>query len=171
MPYQVELPDRESKTFWYLAVDANLAQGSQGNQDLGESIEAVALTNAYAPAGIGGEAVFLNLRIAVFRDNAEDMELEVTPIVDGEEQDVIVLDLPAVASGARSIHELGLAVYYPSSADPQIATGMRGTWFQAELRTVGPPESIGRVDGRLVVEGMDLEFSIEREGRAADNAS
>lgn len=166
----LELPTRETKVFWYLGVDNNLALGSSGNLDLGDAVEFVALTNAYAPAGIGGEAIFVNLRLALFRDNAEDMVLEVTPVVDGVERDVIELALPGVAAPARSIHELGLAEYYPSALDPQIATALRGAWFQVEIRSLGPPESIGVVDGQLVFEGLELEYEIVEEGRQAANA-
>jgi len=165
------LPDRELKTFWYLGVDGQLAQGSDGNEDLGDAIEFVALSNAYAPAGIGGEAVFKNVYLSIFRDNTEDVLLEITPIIDEVEQDPIDLTLVGIASAARSVYELGLAVYYPSTADPQIATAQRGTWFQLEIRSVGAPESIGRVDGRIVMEGLELEYEVEREGRQASNVT
>lgn len=167
----LELPTREEKVFWYLGVDGNLARGSSGNLDLGEAVEFVALTNAYAPAGIGGEAIFVNLRLSLFRDNATDMVLDVVPIIDGIEQDLIELDLPGVAAPARSIHELGLASYFPSALDPQISTALRGTWFQAEIRSPGPPESVGVVDGRFVFEGLELEFEVVEEGRQAANAN
>lgn len=166
----LELPDREVKVFWYLGVDDNLAQGGQGNLDLDDAIEFVAVTNAYAPAGIGGEAIFVAVRIALFRDNDEDMELDIIPIVDGTEEEEITLTLPGVTDPARSIHELQLVRYYPSSADPQIVNSPRGTWFQLDVRSVGPPESIGRTDGRVVIEGVELEYEIVREGVTADNA-
>lgn len=167
----LELPTRDTKVFWYLAVDGNLAQGSSGNLDLTEPVEFVALTNAYAPAGIGGEAIFLNVRLSVFRDNDEDMILELTPIVDDVDQDVIELELVGIAAPARSIHEVGLATYYPSAADPQIANALRGTTFQLEIRTRGAGESLAEaIDGRLVFEGLELEYDIVEEGRQAANA-
>lgn len=166
----LQLPVRDVKVFWYLGIDDALAQGGQGNLDLTDAIEFVATTNAYAPAGIGGEAIFVALRIALFRDNDEDMELDIIPVVDGVEGEEIVLSLPGVAAPARSIHELHLVKYYPSSADPQIVNSPRGQWIQVDVRSVAPPESVGRVDGRVVIEGLELEYEVVREGLEASNA-
>lgn len=167
----LELPSRIQKTFWYLGVDENLALGESGTTDLGEPIEFVALSAEYAPAGFGGEAIFTDLRLTLFRDNDEDMVLEVTPIVDGERQDPIDLELPAVAEPARAIHELGLANYHPSPEDPQYSTALRGTYFQVELRTPGAGESVDLYNGRLVIEEVELEWDPVREGRSASNAT
>lgn len=166
----LQLPDRDTKVYWYLGVDDQLAQGGQGNLDLDDAVEFVATTNAYAPAGIGGEAIFVALRIALFRDNDDDMQLDIVPVIDGEEGEEITLSLPGVAAPARSIHELALVKHYPSAADPQISLSPRGQWFQADVRSVAPPESVGRADGRLVIEGLELEYEIVREGVEASNA-
>jgi hypothetical protein len=163
----LELPTRAVTVYWYLAVADNLAMGGQESaDDLGVPIELVAKSNQYAPAGIGGEAIFTNVYLTLFRSNADDLVLELTPIVDDVEQEPIEITRPAVAAPTREVLEIGLAVYYPSPADPQIATAMRGTWFQASLRSVGVLPA-----GRLIIEGWEFEHELVTEGKAAVNAS
>lgn len=167
----LELPSREQKVFWYLGIDGGLAEGGQGQTDLGTAIEFVALSNDYAPAGIGGECIFTDLRIAIFRDNSADVILEVTPLVDGEAYATIDLTLPGVSSPARSIHELALVHVWPSESNPLTSQALRGTWFQLELRTLADPESVDIYSGRVVIEGIELEWDPVLEGRKADNAT
>lgn len=163
----LELPNRTVTVYWYLGVDDNPALGSQeGSDDLGTDIELVARTNAYAPYGVGGEGIFTNLYLTLFRSNDADLELSVVPIVDGVEQDAIQLIRPAVAEPTREVLEIGLATYYPSAADPQIANAMRGTWFQTEIRSVGTLPA-----GRLIIEAVELEHEVVTEGKQAANAS
>jgi hypothetical protein len=163
----LELPVREVTVFWYLAVDDNLAMGGQENaDDLGADIELVAKTNAYAPAGIGGESIFTNVYLTLFRSNATQLELSLVPIVNGVEQDAIQIIRPAVLVPTREVLEIGLVVFYPSALDPQIATAMRGCWFELELRSVGTIP-----DGRLIIEGIELEHEQVTEGKQAVNAT
>lgn len=165
MPLQ--LPTRETSVYWYLGVAAGLARGSvEGSSDLGTDIELVARTNEYLVAGIGGEAIFRNVYLALFRSNSDTLQLSVTPVVDGVEYEAIIIDLEAVANPTRETLEVGLAVLYPSVANPQIATALRGEKFALEIRSVGtiPP-------GRFKIEGMELEWDVVTEGKEAVNAS
>jgi hypothetical protein len=179
MPLQ--LPARTVTVFWYLAtglVDESLEEtalgalgGQEDGDDLGELIELVALSNEYAPAGIGGEAIFTNVYITLLRSNTEELTLLLTPYVDGAAEDEIEIVRPATLVPIREILEVGLARYYPSAADPQIATAMRGTWFQADLRTPAIESVATMPGGRLIIEGWELESEVVTEGKAAVNAS
>lgn len=162
----LQLPTRDTRVHWYLGTDAALAKGGQGTDDLGTGYTFRAKTRSYAPAGIGGECIFTNLYISLLRSNTEDMTIEIVPIVDGVAQDAVALVLEAVAAPLREVHEVGLAVFYPSAANPQIATAMRGCWFQTEVRSSGAIPA-----GRTVVEGIELEHEVVTEGRQASNAS
>lgn len=183
----LQLPSRDITVFWYLCTgiileslveEAALALGGQEEaDDLGELIELVALSNEYAPAGIGGEAIFTNVYITLLRSNTEELTLLLTPYVDGVAEPEIEIVRPPAASPLREVLEIGLVRYYPSAADPQIATAMRGTWFQADLRTPQAeslfPESLLPMGpgGRFIVEGWEIEHEIVTEGRGAVNAS
>lgn len=160
------LPSPTRTVFWFLGADGELALGASGVDDLGATLDALAETNAYAPAGIGGEAMFTNVYMSLFRDCTEDVTLIFTLIVDGVEEDPINLTIPGVASPARSVYEIGLSKPYPSAADPQILTAPRGQWVQLRVETSG-----GLPDGRFVIEGLELEREIVTEGQGAINAS
>lgn len=163
----LELPNRDVTVYWYLGTDDRLAQGGQeGADDLGVDIELVARTNTYAPDSIGGEAVWDNLYVTLRRSNDADLTLRFTPVVDDVDLDDIDVVLAAVAAPTREILEVGLASYYPSAADPQIATALRGTTFALEVRSVGTIPG-----GRLIIEGIELEWDLATEGKEAENAS
>lgn len=179
MPLQ--LPTRETTVYWYLCVGlinesleevALLALGGQEvPDDLGEPIELVALSNEYAPAGIGGEAIFTNVYLTLFRSNDAELTLLLTPWVNGVAEETIEIVRPATAAPVREVLEIGLARYYPSALNPQIANAMRGTWFQAELRTPADESVAIMPDGRVIVEGWELEHELVTEGKEAVNAS
>ncbi len=162
----LQLPSRTRTVFWFLGTDGELALGASGVDDLGAVVDARAETNAYAPAGIGGEAIYTNVYMALMRDCTTDVTLQFTPIVDGTELAAIELTIPGVASPIRSTYEIGLAIPYPSAADPQIHTAPRGQWIQLRVETDG-----GLPDGRFVIEGLELEFEVVTEGQEALNAS
>ena len=166
MPH-LELPNRDITVHWYLGVDDQLAEGGQeGSDDLGTDIELVAKTNEYQPDGMGGEAIWTNLYVALRRSNDADLTLRFQPFVDGEGEDSIDVTLSSVASPTRQLLEIGLASYYPSAADPQIANSLRGYTFSLEVRTVGTIPA-----GRLIIDGIELEWELAGEDREADNAS
>lgn len=162
----LQLPSRTRTVFWFLGADDQLALGASGVDDLTVDVDARAETNAYAPSGIGGETAFFNLYLSLFRDCTTDVTLLVTPIIDGEELAAIELVIPGVASPIRSVYEVGLAVPYPSAADPQILTAPRGQWCQFRIETSG-----GLPDGRFAIEGIELELEDVTEGQGAFNAT
>lgn len=162
----LQLPSRETTVYWYLGTDDCLARGGLGTTDVGQAIGFRARTRSYAPAGIGGEVICTNVYLSMQRANTADLSLTVTPIVDGVEKDAIALVLEATDEPVREVHELGLAQLYPSAADPQIAVALRGCWFQLEVRA-----SDAGAAGRLVIEGVELEFETVTEGKQASNAS
>lgn len=163
----LELPTRDVTVYWYLGTDNELALGGQeDDDDLGTAIELVAHTNEYTPAGVGGEAIWTNIYMAYRCSNETDLTLRLTPFVDGEGKDSIDVVLAAVTSPTRHLVEVGLAEYYPSAADPQIANALRGTTFSLEIRSVGAIPV-----GRLVIDGIEVEWALATEGKEAENAS
>jgi hypothetical protein len=163
----LELPTRDVTVYWYLGTDDELALGGQeDDDDLGTDIELVAHTNEYTPAGVGGEAMWTNLYVSFRRSNATDLTLRFTPYLDGEADDSIDVVLEGVATPTRHLVEIGLADYYPSAADPQIATALRSTTFSLEIRSVGTVPA-----GRLIIDGIELEWEPVTEGKEAENAS
>lgn len=163
----LELPSRDVTVYWYLGTDDELALGAQeGESDLGTDIELVARTNEYTPDSIGGEAIWHMLYIALRRSNDDDLTLRFTPIVEDEPGDDIDITLEAVANPTRELLEVGLAKYYPSAADPQISNALRGSTFALEIRTVGTIPA-----GRLVIEGVELEWELAGSDKESENAA
>lgn len=106
-----------------------------------------------APGGIGGEAEFKWLYITVTYHG--DFELNVTPVVDGEEitDETVMLTKPAPAEGERT-HRFEVALYrdVDHTGTAESRRGLRGTWFTVKLD--GHRASLGSrfsVDGITVV--------------------
>lgn len=120
-----------------------------------ERIVARLLSNAVAPAGAGGEALFTNVYLAL--SFATSGIVYVTPILDGE---LLTAERTAVAfdnggSGRKvADFEVGLGRTVGTSRH-----GLRGTWFQALLEVV----DLGGC-GPLVIEGTEVEHEIVTEG-------
>lgn len=161
---ELVLPSRTGSSFTFMGAEGELAQFGGSTSDLGAFLTALARTNSYAPGGIGGEAIFTNVYLTLQRDNTETLTLHLTPIVDGVELDSIELELAGVAGPVRAVHEIGLAIPYPSVADPQLFYAMRGEWIQLQLETVA-----ALPDGRIVVDGVELEVEVVTEGKDASN--
>lgn len=156
---------REVSSWTFLGTD-QLAEYGSGRLDLEAPVEARARSNIYAPAGAGGEAIFTNVYLTLTRANDETMSLLLTPIVDGVEQEPIELELEGVSDPVKAVHELGLAVPWPSAADPQILQALRGEWAQIQIDTAG-----GLPAGRVEIDGIELEVEIVTEGKEAENGA
>lgn len=153
---------------WFMGGDGAVLRrgGVQGSQDGAEPIVLRARSNPLALAGIGGEAVFHNLYIALTRANEAEWTFTVTPVVDQVAQEPIDVVLLAAAAPVSEILELSLMQPFRDSLDVVRSTfAPRGQWFQLLLSAANAPDALVSFDG------IEIEYDVEIEGRRATNAS
>lgn len=127
--------------------------------DDGVAYALVALPNVSAPAGPGGEAIFPILHLTTKRYG--DVELTVTPIVDGVtlQPSVVTLAGATPTEGTVDVTEVDLSQAYPSVLDEQIRTAPRGSSIQ--IRIDAP------VTALFDVTVAEVEYEVVRESRLA----
>lgn len=146
------------------STDAELYQTNTGNQDGGEDYNGYALSDRFAPAGIGGEVAFYGLFIPVIFDT-DDTPISVTVYIDDEERVTrdFVLTNANDPERLRTILEISLLEQLDASVDPSGTRGQwatRGTWIQVEIET----GFVGGV-GFVQIDGVELEHEIVQEGK------
>jgi hypothetical protein len=86
-------------------------KSAAGTTDDGVSVEARIFTNPVSPAGAGGECHFKRISLTLKRWNANDMDLKVTPYLDGEPLGPITVSYKATTAPVQEITEIDLAQY------------------------------------------------------------
>lgn len=160
-----ELLARQQPIRWFLGTgDATgrLLEGGVGNDDAGTPFDARAQTRPLAPAGPGGECMFVNLYLVVERANAQNFTLELVPIVDDEELDTYELVLEGVAQPVEEVHEIPLSVPYLVDGLEVARNAPRGAWFSVRVQngSAVPPEI-------HIWEGFELEYEVVSESEVA----
>ncbi len=154
---------------------AHLMQWNVGNDDNGnpggDAIDLLARSVRFAPGGVGGEAIFTTIWVALTYD-MDSVSVRFTPILDGIAQDGTggTVDLRQTVAltgtpGTRVTErfEFGMSLPYDDgSSSNAIRTALRGTWFQLLVDTVG-----GLGDGDLIIEQPEIEFEVVRESEQA----
>lgn len=128
--------------------------------------EMVARSDPFAPAGQGGEAIFTTLWITTTTFET-DVALFITPIIDFVPIDTQRIDIPGAPNpdDAQQVHELVLSVPYPPPPAAEfMRVAPRGCVIEVKVETrIG--DGFG-VSGRQIVDGIEVETEIVREGRA-----
>ncbi|MCL7965374.1 MAG: hypothetical protein M8858_08150 [marine benthic group bacterium] len=144
--------------------------GSNGGA--GDTIVGLAKSVRWAPAGVGGEAIFTRMWIALTYD-MDAVTLRFTPILDGVPQDGtggtpdLRQSLALTGSvGTRVTERYEFTLYYPydDGVDSDaLRVALRGCWFQLLVETT---TTLG--DGTLIIEQPEIEYEIVRESLEAE---
>ena len=144
--------------------------GSNGGA--GDAIVLLAKSVRWAPAGVGGEAIFTRMWIALTYDMSA-VTLRFMPILDGVPQDgagstpdlrqtLALTGAPGTRVTER--YEFTLAVPYDDGVDTDaVMYALRGCWFQLQIDTTG---NLG--SGDLIIEQPALEYEVVRESLVAE---
>lgn len=128
-------------------------------QDDGNPVTARMRTLPMAPGGVGGEAIFQNLYLALEWRSA--VKVTVTPILDGDRLTALsrTLELDGPLEPRRDDFEIPLNQGHDVGATEELRYGLRGTWLQVEVEAVvETPTETG-----LIVEGVEVEREVVRE--------
>jgi hypothetical protein len=142
-----------------------LLKAASGVTDDGIQVEARVFTNPVSPAGAGGECHFKRASITIQRWNANDMDLKVTPYIDGEPKGVVTINYKATTAPVQSITEIDLAQYHRdsgASAVERFRYGLRGAWFHMKIETGSGLQEW------LSFDGAEVEFDVVRESLQTD---
>lgn len=148
---------------------ADVFQTNLGADDDGVAITPQALSNAVAPAGASGEAIFRNVYLTLTHDMAVDVRI--TPIVDyvpldgtsGQPDIRQTVSLGALGARTTTRFEFGLSRPSDLTATPAFFHALRGAWFQLLVEAIN-----GLAAGDLIIEQVELEIEIVRESLAAE---
>ena len=139
-----------------------LLEADVGFTDAGVAYNLYAKTERTAPAGVGGECAFVTLYLALVHTLAA--HLRVTPTVDGRVLETKVLALASAGGAERRV------VYEVNLSEPLVLDGIeegrfapRGTWIEVAVETAY--EAGNPLLAEQIVEGVEVEFEVVREGR------
>ena len=122
----------------------------------------LATTNRVAPGGVGGEAIFVTLWLAVTHTMA--VVIAVTPVLDGVELETQTVTLGALTDRAVSRFRLGLSVPFLNPLGTEVMrVAARGCWLQTQVASAG-----GMAAGDLIIEGCELEHEVVRAAQPAE---
>jgi hypothetical protein len=151
-------------------VEASVLEVGVGFEDNTVPYVPSALSNAVAPAGASGEAVFKNVYITITHDMAVDIRL--TPIVDfvpldgtnGQPDERLIFSLPDLTPDRLTERfEMGLSLPFPLTGPARFRTGLRGAWFQLLAEAIN-----GLAAGDLIFDQVELEYEVVRESLVAE---
>lgn len=148
----------------FLGVAGSLYESDTGHQDGATAIEIRAESVELLPGGIGGEALFNAIYLAIRHDMT--CTLRVTPILDGTAQGPV--DVALTSSGARVLQlvEIALSAPYTRDSVERFRTGLRGASLVLRVATTG-----GIAAGDLIIERAELDVEVLEEAMTAENAS
>lgn len=148
----------------FLGVGGSLYKSDDGYQDGATAIDILAESQELFVAGVGGEAMFNAVYLAVRHDMT--CTLRLTPILDGTE--LAPIDVALTSSGSRVLHvfEIALAASYERGGSQVFTTGLRGEWFALRIETFG-----GIAAGDLIIERAEIDVEGLQEQIVAENAS
>lgn len=162
------MPTLATRLFLGLGDAAEIYRWGSAPTDAGAAVVVRAESARYAPAGVGGEAIFTAL-IPVISYNAA-ATVRFVPIVDDVVYDgqagngpnaavEVVLAAPATGHRVRYRKELGLSMPYVRDGVDRGRFALRGVWFQCrvEITSAIGLDTLGQ-PGEVVLEGYELEF-------------
>lgn len=143
---------------WYFAGNGSgIYKGAQGTDDAGSDVLVRFRTNEIAPAGVGGEAMFEDVELAVTRFNAVDWTFTATPVVDGVELEGQDITLAGVGSPVTELVPIDFSQPYMVGGVERSRYYPRGAWFALLITATAAP------DKDVIIEGMELEYDIVEE--------
>ena len=140
-------------------------KAASGVTDDGLQVEARMVSNPVAPAGEAGECHFKRVTVVVTRWNANDMDLKLTPYLDGYPAPPITVHYKATTAPVTEPVEIDLTQYYRrlgADATERFRYGLRGAWFHAKVETGSGLQEW------LTLEGFDLDYDVVRESLQTD---
>ena len=140
-------------------------KAASGVTDDGFQVEARLVSNPVAPAGEAGECHFKRVTVVVTRWNANDMDLKLTPYLDGYPAPPITVHYKATTAPVTEPVEIDLTQYYRrlgADATERFRYGLRGAWFHAKVETGSGLQEW------LTLEGFDLDYDVVRESLQTD---
>ncbi|UCC92567.1 MAG: hypothetical protein JSW25_07835 [Thermoplasmata archaeon] len=142
-----------------------LLKAESGTTDDGVQVEARAFANPIAPEGAMGECEFRRFSLVVTRWNANEMDINVTPYVDGSPGAPITITYQPTTAPVTEITEVDLADYYRrlgADAIERFRFRPRGAWFHVKVETGSGLQEW------LTLEGGELEYDVVRESLTKD---
>lgn len=142
--------------------DITLLQAGVDYTDNDEPYVFLGHTNRVAPAGIGGECAFYNLYFTT-RHYLTTVVLQVGVVLDGKvlTTTTITLDNGSDTGTVRE-HEVSLMQPYIVGGVERLRFAPRGTWVEVVVQAADTG-----VTGAVDVGGVEIEYEVVRESRAA----
>jgi len=130
-----------------------------GATDAGEAIDVRAEPNAIAPAGAGGEALFVALYFVL--SHSMPAEITITPVLDGVALPDCArrITLSAQPQRVTTEHEVPLLRSYLRGGVERSRQYLRGVWLTYQVST---PDGLGA--GDLLIAATELEHAVLRKG-------
>lgn len=136
------------------ALQADVADTS----DDGQAFTLLLTSNAYYPAGPGGEAIFGGCYLPLITDTG-NFSFTVTPILDGVRHEATTIAVAAVTERYEERYEIKFSQPHSSGGAERARVGLRGARIQVE---------IGVTTTKHVIFGeCEVEYQIVRESRKA----
>lgn len=142
-----------------------LLKAGSGTTDDGETVQARAFSNPVSPEGEAGECEFRRISLTVTRWNGSDMDLVVTPYVDGQPMAPVTINYKATTAPVKEVTEVDLGEYYSRAGGDAIERfryRRRGAWAHLQVDTGSGLQEW------LTLEGGEIEFDVVREGLQKD---
>jgi hypothetical protein len=129
-----------------------------GYEDAATPVEAIVVPNWVAPGGIAADVLFSTLYLTLTWST--QVTVRVTPMLNGRRLDAEAVELELLPNDppVTRTFEIQLSEAVLDNDIEVTRTGLRGTWFTFEIRTVG---LLGCAD--LFFEGAELEYTVLRE--------
>lgn len=135
-----------------------------GYSDDGEVYDLLGRSDPFLPAGLGGEAAFYTVYVTTTHFEVATV-LRVTPRIDGVPlaATAIVLNTAPGPDGEQRVHEISLSKPYVDGGLEKLRYAPRGSWIDVTVET---QRSVGLgVAGRVIVDGIEVEFEAVQEGK------
>lgn len=122
---------------WFMGAAGSLLRGDDGVTDGGAGVAVRLRTNEIAWAGVGGEALYENVYLALSRYNALPWTIRVTPIVDDVPQSTVQVTLAGVTNPVTEVVEVSLAQLAPRGTSTYWP---RGCWLALLIEADTAPD-------------------------------
>lgn len=143
---------------WFMGTAAgSVLRGAVGTDDNGTAVAVRLETNEVAPAGAGGECLWINAYVAFSRLNASDWTFTLTPIIDGVELDPVSVTLAGVMAPVTEVLEVSLSQPYVVGGVERSRYHPRGAWCKVRFSSTDAP------DQDVIFEGVEIEHEVVTE--------
>ena len=126
--------------------------------DDGQTFTALLTTNAYYPAGAGGEAVFRGCFVPLITDTG-NFSFTVTPILDGVRHEATTIAVAAVTERYEERYEIAFSQPHSSGGAERARVGLRGARIQVEIATT--------TTKHVIFGEVEVVYQVVRESRRA----